>query len=466
MKKILVFIVAAVALFVSCKKDSFITSPDASLFITKDSIKFDTVFTQTGSVTQSFKIINENNQQLLLSKVKLMGGAVSAFKININGAAVPEMDNITIAANDSIYVFVSVTVDPTTADLPFVISDSILISYNSNDVFVQLEAYGQNAHFKQNETISVNTIWPNDLPYVILGGIGIAANATLTIEAGCKIYLHADAPFIVDGTLIIQGEKLNEVIFTGDRLDEGYRDLPASWPGIYFRENSKDNDLRFAIIKNANQAVVVSGPSVNTNPKLTLHQCIIDNAFDAGLLTFNSSVNADNTLISNCSNNISIQLGGDYTFTNCTVASFSTSFFIHRTPVLSATDFIFQGGTIVTAGLDALFQNCIFWGDYGTVDDEVVIQKEGSNPFNVSIENSIFKALNDPSNTTMTSVIRNQDPVFDSVDISNRYFDFRTSKDPFAPGIDQGVSTVFPKDLDDSPRTFGIFPDIGSYEKH
>ena len=174
----------------SCKKESFITSSNASVNITADSIKFDTVFTTTGSVTQSFKIINENNQKLLLSKIMLMGGVSSAFKINVNGVQAPETDNIEIAANDSIYIFVSVFVNPTTANLPFIISDSILINYNGNDRFVQLEAYGQNAHFLQNQVISGNTTWQNELPYVILGSIRIDTTASLTIEAGCQISFY------------------------------------------------------------------------------------------------------------------------------------------------------------------------------------------------------------------------------------------------------------------------------------
>jgi hypothetical protein len=47
----------------SCKKDSFITSEFAQLNITADTLKYDTVFTTTGSITKSFKIINENNQK-------------------------------------------------------------------------------------------------------------------------------------------------------------------------------------------------------------------------------------------------------------------------------------------------------------------------------------------------------------------------------------------------------------------
>ncbi|MGC4100227.1 hypothetical protein [Ferruginibacter sp.] len=447
----------------SCKKDFFITSAEARLTITADSLKYDTVFTSTGSITKSFKIINENSQKLRLSKVKLMGGAASAFKININGNPGPEMDNVEIAANDSIYVFASVTVNPNAANLPFILSDSILINYNGNDRFVQLEAWGQNANFLRNKVLTSNITWTNTLPYVILGSVRIDTTATLTIQAGTKIYSHADAPFIVDGTLTINGTKNNEVVFAGDRLDYYYKDLPAGWPGIYFRGNSKNNSLQFAIIKNAYQALVTTGPSINANPKIVLQQCIIDNAYDAGILAANSSLQANNSLISNCGSNIALIYGGDYTFTNCTAATYSTNYIVHKNPVLSVSNFATQGGSTVLANLNAVFRNCIFWADNtGFVNDEVVVSKQGSTTFNVLFEKNLYRGA-DPANSTLTSNIRNQDPVFDSIDVVKRIFNFRISS-PAAPGINKGVATVYTKDLDNGNRNVGL-PDLGCYEK-
>lgn len=401
---------------------------------------------------------------MLLSKVKLMGGAASPYKININGAAATEQDNIEIAANDSIYVFVTVTVNPTAANLPFIISDSVLINYNGNDRFVQLQAYGQNAHFLNSTEILTNTDWPNDLPYVILGGIRVDAAAFLNIDQGCRIYSHANAPFIVDGTLLINGTKGNEVSFASDRLDDPYRDFPAGWPGIYLRGSSKNNIISYAVIKNAYQAVVIQDPATNTNPKLVMHQCIIDNAYDAGLLSINSSVQADNTLISNCGKNINIILGGDYTFTNCIVASYSNSYLLHKAPVLVATNFADQNGVTITNNINAVFLNCIFWGDDGSIEDELSVSKQGSNSFNVIFDHCLYKAVTDPANTTLTASIKNMDPSFDSIDVNHKYYDFRITKNPVAPGIDQGAATSFLKDLDNNNRSVGL-PDMGCYEK-
>ncbi len=374
MKYSIFIFITAVVLF-SCKKDSFTTSPDATLFTSLraggDTLAFDTVFTSSGSVTKSFKIFNNNNQKLRLSEIKLSGGAASPFKINIDGTAATEVNDIEINANDSIYVFVQVNVNPTAATLPFILSDSILIAYNGNKNFVQLQAYGQNAVFIKSEKLTGNLNWDNTLPYVIIGGVQLDANATLNIAAGTKIFLHANAPFLVDGTLQVNGTPDAPVIFSGDRLDADYRNLPAGWPGIYFRSSSKNNILKHAVIKNAYQGIIAQDLASTANPKVTLSQCIIDNIYDAGILAINTNIYADNSLISNCGSNIQLSLGGDYRFINCTVATYGNTYINHKNPVLQVSNFITENGTNYTAPLNAFFQNCIFWGDGGNVDNEI-----------------------------------------------------------------------------------------------
>ncbi len=261
MKAVLLVILCISVGLVSCKKDSFITSPDANLSVNTDTLKFDTVFVTAGSVTKSFKIINDNDQKILLSSVRLMGGISSVFKINVDGTPGPELDNIEIAANDSIYVFAQVNVDPSTSGLPFILSDSIELNYNGNKRFVQLQAWGQNAHFLRNTDITTNATWNNDLPYVILGYLHVAAGKQLLINNGCRIYVHADAPILVDGSLQVSGgsDSAHRVYFQGDRLDDPYRDYPASWPGIFFSASSQDNVFQYAVIKNSYQSWLWKG---------------------------------------------------------------------------------------------------------------------------------------------------------------------------------------------------------------
>jgi hypothetical protein len=450
----------SICIFTSCKKDSFITSADARLSTSVDSLKFDTVFTTTGSITKSFKIFNNNEQKLLLSKIKLGGGATSAFKMNVNGIATTELNNIEVAANDSIYVFVTVTVNPTAANLPFIISDSVLIDFNGRNAKVNLEAYGQNAIFIRNGLIISNVNFTSTLPYVILGGLQVASTGSLTINAGTKIYCHADAPLIIDGTLICNGTKLQPIVFAGDRLDDPYNGFPASWPGIHFRSTSKDNVLHFTNVVNAYQAVVVDSPATNTNPKLILKQCIVDNALDAGLLFTDTKVVVENSLVSNCGKGIDVSYGGNYSFIHCTIVSYSNSYVLHKKPSVFLTD---ANGNNQTKTLSALLQNCIVYGDAGFVQNEIQTTKVGGS-FNVNIDHCLYRAVADPTNTIINVSIKNIDPSFDSVDNSRRVYDFRITKNATAAGINKGVATSLLKDLDDKNRNVGL-PDIGAYEK-
>ena len=465
MKNLFLVSISILILFYSCKKDSFITSSDAQVSISADEIKFDTVFTTTGSITQSFKIINDNDQKLRLSSIKLMGGSASYFKINADGFTGPEVSNIEMEANDSVYVFVSVSINQSGANIPFIIKDSIQVNYNGTTRQINLEAWGQNAHFFRNKKITADETWNNDLPYVILGSLTVDANKKLTINKGCRIYVHADAPILVDGTLEINGEKdtVGRVYFRGDRLDEPYNDFPAGWPGIFFRTASKDNIFNYAVIKNAYQALAVIDPSVNANPKLVLNECIIDNAYDAGLIAVNSSIRARNCLVSNCGKNVILAKGGDYQFTHCTVASFSNSYIPHRDPVLFVSNYILVNNSPVTANLSALFRNCIFWGQDGTVDDEVVVAKSGNTTFNVNFDYNLWKVQTAPANITSTGIINNQNPVFDTINTVKRLYSFRL-KDG-SPAKNAAANSSVTIDLDGKPRPVGVAPDLGCYEK-
>lgn len=465
MNKALLLILSLVLISISsCKKNSFITGSDALINFSADTIYFDTVFTSTGSITQSVKIINDNNQKLLLSDVKLMGGSNSVFKINIDGNASSSATNIEVDANDSIYIFVSVYINPSANNLPFILQDSIQVSFNGNTRYIQLQAYGQNAHFFTNKLISGNVSWTNDLPYVILGGLAVDTNSTLTIQQGCKIYSHADAPFIVNGTLLVQGEKYDStrVYFQGDRLDLPYSAYPASWPGIYFAPSSKDNVFEFAVIDNAYQAVVALGPSPDANPKLILNECIINNSYDAGILTEQSSVQARNCLISNCGKNIEITYGGTYNFSYCTVASYSNEFISHTVPVLTINN-VSSDGTNSTYPLTANFTNCIFWGDGSLANEVSVSEQTTSNSFSVNFNYCLWLEKNNPSSTNSSNILAT-DPMFDSVNNQTMYYDFHLKNS--SPAINYGTTAGAPPfDLDGNARVVNGFTDLGCFQK-
>ena len=458
-------LISCLLLFYSCRKDSFINSSDARVLVTADTLKYDTVFVTAGSTYRFFKIINENDRKLKLSSVKLMGGASSPYKLNIDGTSGPELSNIELEANDSIYVFVQVNINPNAANLPFIIRDSISITYNGNTRWIQLEAWGQNAHFYRNKRITVDETWNNDIPYVILGSLTVDPNKKLTINKGCRIYVHADAPILIDGTLQTNGLKdtADRVYFRGDRMDDPYKDFPAAWPGIYFSATSKDNVFNYTVIKNSYQSIALQDPSPNANPKAILNECIIDNSYDAGIIAVNSSLQARNCLVSNCGKNVFLVKGGDYQFVHCTVASIANTFIDHKNPVLLVSNYVVVNNAAVSANLNAIFRNCIFWGEGGLVDDEIAVIKSGSTTFNVNFDADLWKVMNTPSNITSSQIINNQSPLFDSINTSTNYYNFRLKSG--SPAINKGVNAGVLIDLDGKSRPLGPLPDLGSFEK-
>jgi hypothetical protein len=460
----LLFTLVVVLIATACRKNSFITSGNAVVEFSSDTLYFDTVFVSTGSVTEAVKITNLNDQKLRLSTVKLMGGTQSYFHINIDGQPGPEQDNIDLDPGDSVYVFVAVEIEQGSAGLPFVVEDSIQVAFNGNTEYIQLRAWGQNAHFLQNEVITGNTMWNDSLPYVILGSLQVDTNAVLTMGPGTRVYSHADAPLLIDGALMVNGIAADSgrVYFLSDRLDQPYAGYPGSWPGIYFRGTSAGSNLQYAVISNAYQAVVVQSPPAGSVAKVSLAQCIINNSYSVGILGIGGSLQATNCLISNCGQDIALGGGGYYQFVQCTAAAYSNNLIIHSQPVLSVADIADVNGLTIAGSTQAAFVNCIFWGGNGAVSSEVVVSRQGTAAFNVGFSNCLWKVNPAPSGVSTIGMIANMDPLFDSVNNAMGYYDFHLQSG--SPAVGAGLPAGIGVDLDGNTRPVNN-PDLGCYQR-
>jgi hypothetical protein len=269
--------------------------------------------------------------------------------------------------------------------------------------------------------------------------------------------------------LKVNGEKdtANRVYFRGDRLDPEYKDLPAGWPGIVFTNSSRENVLNYAVVQNAYQAIVTTGGAANAQPKLTLNECIIDNAYDVGLYAVNSSVQSRNCLISNCGNDATLGNGGsnllliagNYVFNHATVVTYASSYQTHKQPAvyLSNTD----GAS--PAPLTATFRNSIIWGEGGMVEDELKTVQQTGAAFSVALQNVLYKAKANPS-ATISNSLSNQQPLFDTVSSSRRIFNFRLRSGSPAENAGAALSGIA-TDLDGNPRVVATRPDLGCYER-
>jgi hypothetical protein len=90
MYKTLLLLIIAGGLMFSCQKQSN-QNVNARLFLSADTVSFDTVFAVTASVTQQVRLINNNNFGISINSISLAGGSSSPFIINVDGTPGPEV---------------------------------------------------------------------------------------------------------------------------------------------------------------------------------------------------------------------------------------------------------------------------------------------------------------------------------------------------------------------------------------
>jgi hypothetical protein len=335
------------ASFFSCKKDKTLTDPSATLVFSQDSVLFDTVFTTIGSTTRNFRVINKNNQKINISSIRLEQGQSSSFFLNVDGVPGKEVTDVEILANDSIYIFVQVNVNPTNANSPLIIQDKIVFTLNGNQQSVNLEAWGQDAYyhfpnaaiqykngFLGYSTVSTGTnvtvTWgaTDNKPHVIYGWLVVDSTQKLVINPGIKVYFHQNAGLWVYryGTLQVNGALGNEVVFQGDRREADYADLPGQWDRIWINEGHTDNYINYAIIKNSFIGIQASILADANQPrKLKITNTIVKNCSKWGLYTQYFDVWAANNVFANCKEYCAaLTLGGNYTFLHTTFANYFT----------------------------------------------------------------------------------------------------------------------------------------------
>ena len=148
--------------------ENYSNNPNHRLSFSVDTLSFDTVFTTIGSATKEFMIYNRNDQPLLISEIMLASGEETGFRINVDGRKGDHFQDVRIQADDSLYVFVEVTVNPNASNQPLLVDDSIIFTTNGVKQSVRLEAYGQNVNLYKNGLIlTQDTHFTAERPYLI-----------------------------------------------------------------------------------------------------------------------------------------------------------------------------------------------------------------------------------------------------------------------------------------------------------
>tara|TARA_B100000902_G_C27321923_1_gene925287 strand:+ start:1890 stop:3344 length:1455 start_codon:yes stop_codon:yes gene_type:complete len=443
MKKYILFILSLFVIF-SCKKDDVNIYKSGDLKFSVDTIIFDTLFSSIGSTTHELMIYNNNNYDIN-TNIKISGNSGANFRMNIDGISGNNINDILIPSNDSIYLFIEVTVDPNNTNTPYLISDSIIFTNNNNNIQkVNLIAYGQDAYFHTSNNfgniinngdtskffyhqISNDETWTNDKPHVIYGYVIVDPNCTLTIEEGSSIYLHKNSGIIVGnpfsgisgGTIKINGSLGNEVTFRGDRLDSWYDSIPGQWDRIWLYPGSINNEFNYVNFQNGTIAIHIDTLG-NNQPTAKINNCKIDNMSAIGILGQGTNIEVNNTIITKCGQySIVCNFGGNYKFKHCTFANF-WNFDRRNNPSILLNNY-YEGsdGNIYSRDLENVyFGNCII---YGSLSTEISLQESKSADFNYTFDHCLIKIdTSEIVNSNFINVLFNEDPGF----VNKKLFDF------------------------------------------
>jgi len=184
------FLLILLFVFSECTKDELNTDQNFKLEFSNDTVLFDTVFTSIGSITKALVIRNTSDSRINISNISLARGKSSPFRLNIDGTAAEDYTNLEIAANDSAYIFVKVTIDPKNLNNPMIESDSIVFKTNGQIQDVKLVAWGQDAYFYTDTVFEGTVSLLTDKPHVIYGKLIAGNTCNMIIDAGTRVYFN------------------------------------------------------------------------------------------------------------------------------------------------------------------------------------------------------------------------------------------------------------------------------------
>jgi hypothetical protein len=510
--RVILFAFGCVLSFSSCRKDKLLTDSDASLAFSEDTIRFDTVFTTVGSATQVFTVRNNYDQPIKISSITLSPGINDFFRLNVNGTPGKSFTDVEIGANDSIFIFAEVTLDPNSMNTPLIIEGDIIFNTNGHQQNLPVVSYGQDAHFFPTSACgeeksqctplfklkdcaggSRTLHWTNDKPYVIYGYAILDSGFTLTIDAGVRVHFHNNSGLIVLNTarLIVNGTLSDPVTFQGDRLGEEYKDVPGQWDRIWFSSitsinlntcNSDSlytagagpvgNKLNHAIIKNGFVGIQADTLGDINIPALEMNNTIIKNFASTAFYGNGSYVAANNCVFANCGEYLAyLPIGGAYQFLHCTFANYWNNS-NRSTPSMLFNDYYVDiHNTLNIRPMNAYFGNCII---YGNQDNEIGYDTVTSGSYmGLALDHCLYKIDNETYNGSSghyLNSIKNVEPFFK--DIDNNIYELDSANAVTSPAVHSGDpailllnSTVLSRDIIERPRPMpGPNPDLGAYE--
>ncbi len=449
--KVVVIFCALAMLACEPEDQQFSSDSKLRLSMSKDTVLFDTVFTDQLTVTKRFKVYNPNKNALSIGQIRLEK-TDSPYELIVNGEIGKTFTNHRILGNDSLQVLVRAFIDAADADEAFVVEDKVLFDYNGNQDQKLLLGWGQDAIYIKDAVVDCNSTWTSDRPYLLFGNVLVDASCNLNIEPGTEVFLHKGATLFIKGSLKTLGTADNRIRFQNDRKEAIY-DAPGQWEGIYFLEGSKDNLIAYTDIKNANIGLRVGTPDEDDITDVYVRNSIVYNMAQAGVLCFTSDVVVENSLIFSCGQYTFAGLaGGNYQLLHNTLANGLSNFISNEPSVVFSNNLILDDNNNLEEDLNAAMVNGIVWGNNA---EEILLSNSTNAAFTLFVSNSILKT--EIAELDVNNNLLNQDPKFKAP------FELNYKLDTLSPAKDHALPGLTLVDLEDILRE--ALPDLGCYER-
>lgn len=453
-----------ILMFQGCRREDISLNPKYKLKLGADTVVFDTVFTRVNpgtpkSVNKQFVIINQNQEDVQTS-IRL-NSPDGFFRMNVDGTPGRVFDNLKIRAGDSLFVFVELYIDPNSDpdSRPLIVRDSITFETNGNVQQTQLVAWGQDAHYLFQDTLSCNTIWDDTKkPYVVYGYVYVTPGCEFTIKPGVRVHLAPYSWMLIEGTLKIEGTVDQPVWMEGDRLQPAFEEVAGQWGGIWLGWPSSNNSIAHARIKNGTVGIYCDTISANGQPNVRVKNTSIRNMLFDGIAGRMSTIQAENCLINNCGRYTFLgQWGGNYSITHCTFATYGKDFSRKDpTVVLTNRERDELGRILNTFDLRASLQNSII---YGNQNSELGFDIDFNRVSGFNLNGNLIKTEDASLDKSPFRNVLNKDPLFLNAD----GYDFELDSLSAAVDIGDDLIPALSRDMLDRNRLRK--PDAGALER-
>lgn len=467
--------VSLLFLLVSCDETFQPSGDEKVLEFSKDTLTFDTVFTETGSATAKILVYNHHNQSVNINAIELAGNSQSPFRINVDGTISTDgkFENVTIRPNDSLYIFIEVSIDPHNPNAPVLYQDSLVFVTGGAKQRILLEAWGQQVERMNNKLILNDTALNAVKPYLITGYLAVDSGKTLAIPAGCKLYFHNNANLIVYGNLKVEGTFTDKVEMRGDRLDKigfvdpvPYNNVAGQWGGVYLLSKEGKHSLKYLNLTSGYVGLYFYNSNRLYRPTLDVQNCRIHNFLLYNLVAVNGDVTVINSEITNSGSYTVYLNGGKHTFLHCTIANYysfnpASPNNRDRNPAVMIMDLN------KSLPMAPVFRNCIITGSN---ENELTIASKFLSAFQGDFSNCYIRRTKAYSNDIFKDNrwYNYRDSVFENIryDVEKKkYFDFMPDSISPARGIAEiNLSGQYPEDLNGRSRFTDGNPDAGAYE--